>query len=139
MGQKLRNLLQTNGVDPQTIDNVETQVSQAQNGGRKLGVNAEQLMQMAGESFGADLSSVRVHNGTQAASMNSSLGARAFTTGRDIAFGQGQYSPDTQGSKTLLAHEVTHAVQQTNQMQAPANHEQKHQIKQMADKAAKGH
>jgi hypothetical protein len=62
--------------------------------------------------FGADFSSVRVHTDSQAANTANSLSARAFTVGRDIAFGAGQYAPHTQDGSRLLAHELTHVVQQ---------------------------
>lgn len=63
--------------------------------------------------FGADLSNVQIHSGSQAAELTQSLQARAFTVGRDIVFGSGQYSPGTFDGRTLLAHELTHVVQQT--------------------------
>ena len=61
-----------------------------------------------GESFG----DVRVHTGGEAERMNEDLGARAVTRGRDIYFGRGEYNPSTQDGKELLAHELTHVVQQ---------------------------
>jgi hypothetical protein len=63
-------------------------------------------------SAGADLSDVRVHTGAASASAADQLGARAFTTGRDIHFGAGQYQPGDPGGVHLLAHEVAHTVQQ---------------------------
>jgi len=62
--------------------------------------------------FGADFSDVRVHNDTQAAHIARSVNARAFTFGRDMVFGAGQYAPESHRGKTLLAHELTHVVQQ---------------------------
>ena len=61
--------------------------------------------------FGADLSDVRVHTDTAAGSAADALNARAFTTGRDVYFGAGQYSADTKSGKTLLAHELAHTLQ----------------------------
>jgi len=63
--------------------------------------------------FGADFRPVRVHMGTAAGNLAAGLQARAFTVGRDIFFGQGQYSPGTQEGTRLLAHELTHVVQQS--------------------------
>lgn len=63
-------------------------------------------------SAGADLSDVRVHTGPASASAAEQLGARAFTTGRDIHFGAGQYQPTDPSGAHLLAHEVAHTVQQ---------------------------
>lgn len=71
--------------------------------------------------FGADFSQVTIHTGSEAAWMNSALGARAFTYGRDIYFQQGEYSPATIPGQQLLAHELTHVVQQTGRvMRKPA-------------------
>src|SRR5688572_15143421 len=63
--------------------------------------------------FGADFRGVRVHTDDRAAASATAFGANAFTTGRDIYFGAGQYSPSTQEGKRLLAHELTHVVQQS--------------------------
>ncbi len=62
--------------------------------------------------FGYDLSQVRVHTDANAAESARAMNARAFTTGRDVVFGAGQYSPGTQEGQKLLAHELTHVVQQ---------------------------
>jgi hypothetical protein len=55
---------------------------------------------------------VRVHAGSEAAQAARQVGARAFTVGRDIVFGAGQYAPHTNGGRRLLAHELTHVIQQ---------------------------
>jgi hypothetical protein len=70
---------------------------------------------------GADLSSVRVHTDSVAAEMSRSIGARAFTHGDDIYFGTRQYDPDTRDGKRLIAHEVTHVVQQRGHNKSAAN------------------
>jgi hypothetical protein len=62
--------------------------------------------------FGLDFSQVRVHAGQQAAALNRSLDARAFTVGRDIFFREGTLDMDNQAGRKLLAHELTHIVQQ---------------------------
>ncbi|MFO1207191.1 MAG: DUF4157 domain-containing protein [Burkholderiales bacterium] len=62
--------------------------------------------------FGADFSHVRVHTGTHAAQTARSINAKAFTVGRDIAFGTRQFSPDSSSGQRLLAHELAHVVQQ---------------------------
>jgi hypothetical protein len=61
-----------------------------------------------------DFGSVRVHHGSEAAASALSLGARAYTFGRDIVFGAGEYSPRTQHGRGLLAHELAHVVQQSS-------------------------
>ena len=62
--------------------------------------------------FGYDFGDVRVHTGSQAAEAAQSINAKAFTVGREVAFGAGQYSPETSVGKRLLAHELTHVIQQ---------------------------
>ena len=63
-------------------------------------------------SFGADFSNVRVHNDSEAVNMNQELQAQAFTHGPDIYFNQGKFDPNSAQGKFLLAHELTHVVQQ---------------------------
>ena len=70
-------------------------------------------------SFGADFSEVRVHTGPDADALNDSMSARAFTTGQDIFFKKGEYSPETSGGKETLAHELTHVVQQKSGRTGP--------------------
>ena len=60
-----------------------------------------------------DLSHVRVHTGPEASASAASINALAYTVGRDIVFGPGQYSPHTSAGRSVLAHELTHVVQQT--------------------------
>lgn len=63
-------------------------------------------------AFGVDLSAVRIHTNPGAAQVSRSLNAEAFTYGNDIFFDQGKYDPDSLPGKRLLAHELTHTVQQ---------------------------
>jgi len=65
--------------------------------------------------FGKDFSNVRIHADPNAAASAQSINARAYTLGQDIVFGSGQYEPHSQSGKQLLAHELTHVVQQKNQ------------------------
>ena len=62
--------------------------------------------------FGADLSDVCVHTGSEAEKSATSLYALAYTSGRDIYFGAGMYAPASDSGRRLLAHEVAHVVQQ---------------------------
>ena len=62
--------------------------------------------------FGTSFAKVRVHTGPAAASLCASLQARALTLGRDIAFADGQYAPDSADGRLLLAHELVHVLQQ---------------------------
>ncbi|HEV8579159.1 MAG TPA: DUF4157 domain-containing protein [Thermoanaerobaculia bacterium] len=62
--------------------------------------------------FGHDFANVRLHSGPAASELASSVHARAFTLGRSIVFGEGQYTPGTSDGRRLMAHELTHVVQQ---------------------------
>jgi hypothetical protein len=62
--------------------------------------------------LGHDIRHVRIHTGTEAESINSELGTRAVTLGRDIFFGPGQSDFNTPDGKRLLVHEVVHTIQQ---------------------------
>jgi hypothetical protein len=62
--------------------------------------------------FGADFSHVKIHTNRKAAGLAESINARAFTYGESIAFAPGEYKPDTRDGKKLIAHELTHVVQQ---------------------------
>jgi hypothetical protein len=66
--------------------------------------------------FGADFSHVRVHTDSAAAESNKSINARAFTVGSNITFAPGQYAPDSEHGRQLLAHELTHVVQQSHKV-----------------------
>lgn len=86
---------------------------------RQLGLNAAVGAPLAPDArhdferfFGADLSAVRVHSYPAALTAAQSLNARAFTVGQNIAFAAGQYAPHTTSGRKLLAHELTHVVQQ---------------------------
>jgi hypothetical protein len=68
--------------------------------------------------FGHDFANVRVHADGAAAASAHSVNALAYTVGQDIVFGAGQYAPNTSAGKRLLAHELTHVVQQSGS--APA-------------------
>lgn len=87
---------------------VESSVRSA-GGGQSLPGDVQ--AQMSG-AMGADFSGVRVHADAQASSLNQSLGAEAFTTGSDMFFAQGRYSPGSTAGRRLIAHELTHVVQQ---------------------------
>lgn len=63
--------------------------------------------------FGENFTDVRIHTGGDAAGMNAQLGSRAFTHRHDVYFGGGEYQPGSPDARRLLAHELTHVVQQT--------------------------
>ncbi|WP_310461396.1 DUF4157 domain-containing protein [Sphaerotilus sp.] len=62
--------------------------------------------------FQADFSNVRVHTGDEAARASRRLNAAAFTSGRDVFFGRGRFQPDAPAGRELIAHELTHTIQQ---------------------------
>jgi hypothetical protein len=62
--------------------------------------------------FGRDFAGVRVHHDSKAAAAAQAIGARAFTTGNDIFFNSGEYQPNSSSGRQLIAHELTHTVQQ---------------------------
>lgn len=89
-------------------DTVAERIDAARAGGAPLPGRIRTRMESA---FAADLSDVRVHHGAEAAHLARTVSAQAFTTGRDIFFGAGQYRPDSPGGERLLAHELAHTRQ----------------------------
>ncbi len=64
------------------------------------------------QRFGADFSHVRIHTDSRAVETAKSINAKAFTAGENIAFGEGQFAPESKEGKKLLGHELTHVLQQ---------------------------
>jgi hypothetical protein len=92
-------------VRPETADEIRSMSG----GGSPLKPSTRSFME---GRFGADFGQVRVHTDSKAARLSSELGALAFTVGSDIMFAQGRYSPASEAGIQLLAHELTHVVQQ---------------------------
>ncbi|BCL35121.1 DUF4157 domain-containing protein [Nostoc sp. MS1] len=88
---------------------LETSIQQSRGSGQPLADDIKQPMEQA---FGADFDTVHIHTDAQSDKLNKSIQARAFTTGQDIFFRQGEYSPGSNSGKELLAHELTHVIQQ---------------------------
>ncbi|MEY3303227.1 MAG: hypothetical protein RLZZ139_1600 [Cyanobacteriota bacterium] len=88
---------------------LESSIQSARGGGQSLDPNLQTKM---GEAMGADFSAVKVHTDSQADQLNKSIQAKAFTTGQDVFFRQGAYEPSSRGGQELIAHELTHVVQQ---------------------------
>jgi hypothetical protein len=91
----------------------EDQLNRARGGGQPLASSVREPME---REFGADFSGVRVHTGGQAGTLARSIQAKAFTTEQDVFFGQGAYQPGSRGGQELIAHELTHVVQQKGKM-----------------------
>jgi peptidoglycan hydrolase-like protein with peptidoglycan-binding domain len=89
--------------------NVESKLN-SNNGGQKMDAGTQAEME---NGFGADLSRVNIHTDAAAVQMSRQLGAQAFTHGNDIYFNKGKYDPETDNGKHLLAHELTHTIQQS--------------------------
>ncbi|BBD61874.1 hypothetical protein NIES2109_47090 [Nostoc sp. HK-01] len=88
---------------------LEASIQRSKGGGQPL---AETIKQPMEQAFGADFSGVKIHTDAQSDQMNQSIQAKAFTTGQDIFFRQGNYDPGSRGGQELIAHELTHVVQQ---------------------------
>lgn len=88
---------------------VESKLDQSKGGGSSMSPQLRQGMESA---FGADFSGVKIHTGSTAADMSKGLNAQAFTHGNDIYFNSNKFSPDTSQGQKLLAHELTHTIQQ---------------------------
>lgn len=86
-------------------------------GGQPLSSDVRDFME---PRFGADFSAVRVHSDTESASLSNRLSARAFTYQNHVFFSGGQYQPGTSEGKQLLAHELTHTLQQGQAVQRSA-------------------
>ncbi len=71
-----------------------------------------QIQKQMEQAFGRDFSGVRIHVDTESDRLTRSIQARAFTVGRDIFFRQGEYMPGSKQGQELLAHELTHVIQQ---------------------------
>jgi hypothetical protein len=105
-----RLLAQRSGDGPFELDDdTASQIDQQRGGGQTLDSSVQTRM---GDATGHDFKDVRVHTDPQAHTLNEQLGAKAFTTGRDIFFRSGAYDPGSTGGQELLAHELTHVVQQ---------------------------
>jgi uncharacterized protein DUF4157 len=88
---------------------VEAAIAVASGGGSRLHTG---IADQVGGTYGDSLGDVRVHNDDHAAALSRAVSARAFTVGRDIFFGAGEYQPQSAGGRELLAHELAHVVQQ---------------------------
>lgn len=94
---------------PDVTTDTESQIESMRGGGQAMPDTARDFFE---PRFGHDFSGVNIHTGPDADALNRSLDARAFATGGDIFFRSGEYNPDSSGGRELLAHELTHVVQQ---------------------------
>jgi len=103
MAKRIQRASSKDGFD--VNEDIENRIESSRGGGSTMDDNTRENMEGA---FGADFSNVRIHTGSEAADLTNSVQARAFTTGSDIYFNEGE-SPQNQ---ELLAHELTHTIQQ---------------------------
>ncbi len=93
----------------EVTEDIESSINNARGSGQSLDANLQKTM---GQAMGADFSGVKVHTDSTADQLNKSVQARAFTTGQDVFFKQGEYNPGSKDGQELIAHELTHVVQQ---------------------------
>ena len=112
---QMKPLVQRLGTGGFEVDDAfDQRLAASRGGGRPLPGEVREFME---PRFGADFSGVRVHSGAEAAQLNRSVSAQAFTLGQDIYLGEGKTDVISASGKALLAHELTHVVQQTGRVQ----------------------
>ncbi len=97
------------GQIPQVAPNLESRINALQGGGQSLLKETRNFFE---PRFGQDFSAVKIHTDSNANQMARSINAKAFTKGKDVVFGAGEYKPESSSGKRLLGHELTHVVQQ---------------------------
>jgi hypothetical protein len=96
-----------------TSPDITQQIEQTKGQGDSL---PSKVQQELGSKMAADFSDVKIHTDSSAIQMSKELGSHAFTHGKDIYFNSGKYNPDSFEGKHLLAHELTHTMQQNNKV-----------------------
>ena len=91
-------------------DGVSNHIKSSKGNGNSMDTSTKSFME---NRFGTDFSDVKIHTGNESIQMNRELNARAFTVGNDIYFSEGEYQPQSETGKHLLAHELTHTIQQS--------------------------
>jgi hypothetical protein len=105
-----RLITQRNGQGPIELDEgTAGHIDRARSGGQALDRSTQEEM---GQAMGHDFADVRVHTTPEADDLSHRLGAKAFTTGQDVFFREGAYDPGSTAGRELIAHELTHVVQQ---------------------------
>jgi hypothetical protein len=102
-------LKQSSGPTPESTPTINENIGSLLGGGQPLPAATRSFFE---PRFGVDFGGVRAHTHSGAAQIARSVNAKAFTLGQDLVFGEGQYSPETTDGKKLLAHELTHVIQQ---------------------------
>ena len=128
-GEEEEEEIQTKPLPSQTsevVSDVETSINSIRGGGQPLPGSTRAFFE---PRFGQDFSQVRLHTDVQAADAARAVNARAFTVGHDVVFGAGRYAPGTSEGGRLMAHELTHVVQQHGSVRlqraaTPTSHEE---------------
>jgi hypothetical protein len=100
---------EVSGRTPEITPTIQAQIDAMRGAGRSLPESERAFFQ---PRFGHDFANVRIHADARAAESARQVHALAYTAGPDIVFGAGQYAPGTSAGRRLLAHELTHVVQQ---------------------------
>lgn len=112
-----RYLAQRSGDGPAEVEEETAKaINEKRGGGQALD---DEMAAKAGAVMDHDFDDVRVHTDSQADQLSRSLGAEAFTTGKDIFFREGSYDPASSEGQELLSHELTHVAQQSESSPAP--------------------
>jgi hypothetical protein len=90
-------------------DSISNQIQSTKGNGNSISSSTKSFME---SRFGADFSNVKIHTGNYAVQLSKDLNAQAFTVGNNIYFNEGKYQPQSDTGKHLLAHELTHTIQQ---------------------------
>jgi hypothetical protein len=109
------------GETPTVTPSLESRIHAMKGSGQPL---PESTSAFFGPRFGHDFSHVRVHSDSNASEVAKSVNARAFTLSNDIVFRSGEYQPQSREGKSLLAHELTHIIQQIRKPQLGRIHRQ---------------
>jgi hypothetical protein len=104
--------------ESQVPNHIENQISSSKGNGSSMDNGTKNFME---NRFGTDFSNVKIHTGNEAVQMNRELNAQAFAVGNNIYFNEGKYSPNSDRGKHLLAHELTHTIQQGSKIQSKSN------------------
>ncbi len=95
------------------VNFIREKLDLSKSSGETLSGNTRVFME---KRLGTDFSNVKIHNNSDSVNLNRQLNSQAFTNGNNIYFNQGRYNPETSQGKHLLAHELTHVIQQNSNL-----------------------
>ena len=105
---------------PNVASNIAADIRSSKSGGNPLPLSVRRFME---PRFQADFSQIRTHSDENSARLNNSVRAKAFTVNNHVFFGRDAYQPDTDEGRELIAHELTHTIQQGAAVQRKATPE----------------